>query len=227
MITQLRKTHVFLLLVVLGLSINGIDHLSAQEGQLVDVAVHSPSLEGNLLEDSAGRNVTIYLPPEYEENPEQRYPVIYLLHGFFATNKIWIGREYLNINIKSIADDLINQEKIIPMIIVMPDARNKYQGSFYANSPVTGSWEDFITQELVEYTDRTYRTLSQVVSRGIAGHSMGGDGAMKLALKHPDTYSAVYSMSGALAFEEFFATSDVQGWISSDYIAHRQAIVYV
>lgn len=203
--TQLCRTHVPLL-IALGLSVARISKLSAQESRLVDIVVHSTGLEGNMLDDSPDRNVTVYLPPGYDENPGQRYPVLYLLHGYIATDKVWTGSEYLSVNIKRIADSLIEQETMKPMILVMPNARNKYNGAWYTNSPVTGNWEDFITQELVQYIDNTYRTLSQSASRGIAGHSLGGAEAMRLAMKFPDLYSAVYGMSASPM--EFNTTPD-------------------
>lgn len=174
------------------------------EARLEEIVVHSPALEGNLLGDSPDRNVTVYLPPGYDENPSQRFPVIYLLHGYTATNRLWQGGQYLGeLNIKNITDALIESGGMRSLILVMPDGENKYWGSWYTNSSVTGSWEDFIVQDLVEYIDSNYRTLSQTASRGIAGHSMGGYGAIKLAMKHPEVYSAVYVMSAAaISMEE-------------------------
>jgi len=81
------------------------------------------------------------------------------------------------------------------MIIVMPDASNRFLGSFYTDSAATGNWEEFITRDLVQYIDRKYRTAARPESRGIAGHSMGGYGALKIAMKHPDVFSAAYAMS--------------------------------
>lgn len=161
------------------------------ESRFVDIALRSVALGNNLLGDPPNRNIRIYLPPDYDANLERRYPVIYLLHGFTGTNRSW----ELLANLKRRTDTLIEQGTIRPMIIVMPDAFNKYRGSFYTNSLVTGNWEDFITAELVQYIDSTYRTLAQTSSRGIAGHSMGGYGALKLAMKHPEIYSAVYGLS--------------------------------
>jgi len=177
----------------------------SQEGELVITKVYSQALEGNLLGDSPTRNLTIYLPPGYDEDPTQHYPVVYLLHGYGANNLLWTGRGYLRekVNIKYIADSLIHLGKIRPLIIVAPDARNKYGGSFYTNSKVTGNWEDFIVTELVEYIDKTYRTIAQNSGRGIAGHSMGGYGTIMLAMKYPDIYCCAYALSSCcLDFEE-------------------------
>lgn len=98
-------------------------------------------------------------------------------------------------SLQSTMDELIQRGVAREMIVVVPNARNAYFGSFYANSTTTGGWENFIVRDLVAYVDAKYRTLSQAESRGIARHSMGGYGAIMLAMKHPDVFSATYAMS--------------------------------
>lgn len=100
-------------------------------------------------------------------------------------------------------DELISQGKIQEMIPVMPNAYNRYGGSWYANSSVAGNYEDYITRELVEFIDGKYRTLPQRESRAIAGGSMGGLGSIKFAIKHPDVYCAVVSHSGVLSLGRY------------------------
>src|SRR5262245_23433797 len=84
------------------------------------------------------------------------------------------------------------------MIIEMPDERTKMMGSLYTNSSATGNWEDFTVKELVSFIDLKYRTLARSESRGLAGHSMGGYGAIKLGMKHPEIFSVVYGMNPAV-----------------------------
>jgi S-formylglutathione hydrolase FrmB len=98
-------------------------------------------------------------------------------------------------NIGTMMDKLIAAQKVRPMILVMPDGSNKFGGSFYTNSITTGNWEDFMTRDLVSFIDKKYRTMPNAESRGIVGHSMGGYGAIKLAMKNPNIYSAVYATS--------------------------------
>jgi S-formylglutathione hydrolase FrmB len=81
------------------------------------------------------------------------------------------------------------------MIVVAPNAWNAYKGSHYVNSVVTGNWEDYIFQDVVNYVDENYRTLARAASRGIAGHSMGGFGAIYVGMKHADMFSAVYALA--------------------------------
>ena len=87
----------------------------------------------------------VYLPPEYYANPDKRYPVLYLLHGFTRDYRNWeIGIP--DLSLKRVLTNSIDQGLIKPMIVVSPDSKNQYRGSFYANSTVTGNWEDFIVQ---------------------------------------------------------------------------------
>jgi len=85
--------------------------------------------------------------------------------------------------------------KIRPLIFVMCDQYTLYRGSFYTNSSLTGNWSDFTAKDLVSYVDQKYRTIPERESRGIAGHSMGGHGAIKLGMLFPDVFSSVYALS--------------------------------
>ncbi len=176
---------------------------SAQVGQLVRGTFHSPALEGNLLGDSADQEVHIYLPPSYGKHPERRYPVLYLLHGFLSSPRDSTTPSPNAPPVQEQMDKLVEQGAIQEFIVVIPNGHNRYGGAFYMNSPVTGGWEDYIVKDLVASVDSTYRTLARAESRGIAGHSMGGFGALRLAMRHPDVFGAVYAMSPCcLALEE-------------------------
>lgn len=157
--------------------------------------VPAPSLRHNLLGESSVRPMSVYLPPSYSTSPHRRYPVLYFLHGFDADDRAIIKGGYQNLNIRISMDSLIHLGRAKEMIVVMPSARNAYNGSFYANSPVTGNWEDFVARDLVRYIDRKYRTIRDRTARGITGHSMGGFGALYVAMRHPDRFSAVYALS--------------------------------
>ena len=173
--------------------------------------ITSPSLEGNPLGDPAMRNMVIYLPPGYETS-DKGYPVVYLLPGLGATERWWACGEFspffslLGIAVQnlpeagfaSIIDGLIADDKMQPMIIVMPDISTAYGGSFCVNSALNGNHEDYIVNDIVPYIDANYRTLPSRNSRGIAGHCMGGYAAMYLTMRHPDVFGAAASHSGTL-----------------------------
>jgi S-formylglutathione hydrolase FrmB len=169
---------------------------TAQRGTVVETTVACPSLEGNLLGDPARRPLAVYLPRSYRQEPARRYPVVYLLHGYQGSHKQWTAGGNVW-NIRDVMDKLIRGGQVREMIVVMPDATNRFGGSFYTNSAATGDWEDCIVKDLVAFVDAKYRTLPVAASRGIAGHSMGGYGALKLAMKHPDRFGAAYGLSSA------------------------------
>lgn len=160
-------------------------------GQIVHDTVDAPSLAGNLLGDPARREAVVYLPPGYQTSG-RRYPTLYLLHGFDATPGAF---ESGRLRLRPVMDSLIAAGRARPMIVVVPDAKNAYGGAFYTNSPVAGNWDDFVSRDLVAHMDRRYRTLPRAGARGIDGHSMGGFGALMLAARHPDVFSAVYAAS--------------------------------
>lgn len=183
-------------ILLLGILFIAAIYCTAQTGTIKTDEFHFASLEGNLVGDSPKRSVIIYLPPGYDREKKMRYPVVYLLHGFNGYgvgNKMWI-REGGVFNVEAISH-LIVEKKISPMIVVMPDGSNRYGGSMYTDSITTGNWEDYIVRELVAYIDMNYRTIPRAENRGIAGTSMGGYGALKIAMKHPDVFGAVYGNS--------------------------------
>jgi S-formylglutathione hydrolase FrmB len=168
-------------------------NVASAQGRLAADTLHSKALEKNLYGDSPDRGLLVYLPASYETSPAKRYPVVYLLHGFGGTERTWTSLG----PIKPAMDTLVRNGAVREMIIVMPNGRNVFDGSFYTNSASTGNWDDFIAKELVAYIDGKYRTLARPESRGLAGHSMGGYGAVTLGMRHGgDVYGAVYSMSG-------------------------------
>ena len=171
------------------------------EGSMVSMQIHSPALVDNKLGDSYERKLSVYLPPGYDNAPESRYPVLYLLHGFSGSHRTFFGAKTYGFNLKYMLDTLINSNILTPLIVVCPNAYNKFWGSWYTNSMVTGMWEDFVVKDLVEYMDKHYRTLAQSGGRGISGHSMGGYGSFKIGMKHPGVFSSAYPMSGVLDLE--------------------------
>ena len=170
-------------------------HAGAQTGVIRRVEVPAPSLRGNLVGDPAARQASIYLPERYFTHPKQRFPVIYLLHGFSADDRAFIAGAYQGLNVRVSMDSLIAAGKVRPMIVVTPNARNRFDGSFYANSVTTGRWEDFIARDLVGYVDRHFRTIRSASGRGLAGHSMGGYGTLHVGMRHPRIFSAIYALS--------------------------------
>ncbi len=169
--------------------------ITPPKGTVDRIKVHGKSLESNLEGDSPDRDVSVYLPPSYGSARGQRYPVIYLLHGYTDNDDRWFGRVAHFINVPEVVDRSISGGVAREMIVVMPNAYTRYQGSMYSNSVTTGDWETYVAKELVAYIDSHYRTLANVASRGLAGHSMGGYGTMRIGMKYPDVFSSIYALS--------------------------------
>jgi S-formylglutathione hydrolase FrmB len=162
----------------------------ALQAQTVErIKIHGLALEGNLEANSADRDVIVILPDSYARAKQRRYPVVYFLHGFSATADMYMSL------VKFDAVSKAMSARGHDMIIVLPDSFTKYGGSMYSTSPTVGDFERFIGQELVAQIDSRYRTLARRKSRGISGHSMGGYGTLRIAMKYPDTFSALYAMS--------------------------------
>jgi S-formylglutathione hydrolase FrmB len=154
------------------------------------IKVHGKSLEGNLEGDAVDRDVIVFLPPGYSQDKHRRYPVLYALHGYSIGADQWTHEIHVP---QTIEGSFAQGTK--EMIVVLPDSKTIYNGSFYSSSVTTGDFEKFISHDLVEYIDAHYRTIANRLSRGLAGHSMGGYGTARIGMKHPDVYGAIYIMS--------------------------------
>lgn len=193
----MKKVFVFLLAVVT---------IKISCSQNVPGTIATKNINSVYLQNTGGENpnrrISVYLPPGYEQS-KHRYPVIYYLHGFLGTDSI-------TPNMKNILDQAIVKNKIRPYILVIADHYTLFSGSFYSNSALIGNWSDFEAKELVAYMDKNFRTIANRNARGIGGHSMGGYGALKIAMMYPDVFNCVYALSpGLLAFvKEFGPNSD-------------------
>lgn len=181
--------------------------LSAQvipAGKVVTTYITAKTLQ-NTAGENPTRRVSVYLPPDYEKSAK-RYPVIYFLHGFFWSDSLLVNQDHIN----HIFDRAIYLQKIKPVIVVMPDESTVFKGSFYANSKSSGNWSDFTSIELVDFIDKHYRTIIDKDSRGISGHSMGGNGALRNAILYPDVFSSVYALSPGVLDARYFALTEIE-----------------
>jgi len=121
----------------------------------------------------------IYLPPCYDQNTDQRYPVLYLLHGQTYQDDQWV-----NLGAPVVADKLIHSGEAPPFIIVFPDDR-------YWNLPPGESFGDRLIQEIIPFVDQTYRTLADRDHRALGGLSRGGGWAVHLALTRYDLFGMI------------------------------------
>jgi S-formylglutathione hydrolase len=161
------------------------------KGTVEKIKVHGKSLEGNLEGDSPDRDVFVYLPPSYAKQTGRRYAVVYFLHGYSVNAEAY----WKMMSVPDAADQAMTAGGLNEMILVHPDSFTVYDGSMYSNSLTTGDWEGYISQDLVSYIDGHYRTIATREARGLAGHSMGGYGTVRIGMKHPEVFSAFYAMS--------------------------------
>jgi|SRR6185437_8197531 len=159
------------------------------ESQVVSRELRSESLAHSKIGTNPLRKMVVYLPAGYNES-SQRYPVIYFLPNPFGSYRAdFDQRGAQSLFDHAIADGVINK-----FILVSVDMNTPLGCSWYVNSPVTGNWDDFMIQELVPYIDADFKTLPNRDSRGIAGDFMGGHGAIRFAMKHPDVFGSVYAL---------------------------------
>jgi S-formylglutathione hydrolase FrmB len=158
------------------------------------------------------KDVRVYLPAGYDPADARRYPVFYYLHGLGGDEANWLDGAKLDR-----AADALGLEAIV----VMPDGDNNFyidsaidpkydaclkdgEGMFLAKQPrqktcvKTSKYETYMTRDLIDWVDRTYKTIATRDARGIAGLSMGGFGALVLSMRHPDLYAAAASHSGLI-----------------------------
>jgi enterochelin esterase-like enzyme len=154
------------------------------------IKIHGATLEGNLEGDTVDRDVIVFLPPGYEKDRKQRYPVVYALHGFSIGAEQWTHEIHVPQTIEGAFAQGAGE-----MIVVLPDSKTIYNGSMYSSSATTGDFENYIARDVVSYIDAHYRTIPERESRGLVGHSMGGYGALRIGMKHPDVFGALYIMS--------------------------------
>ena len=151
--------------------------------------MHSPAMEGNVEGNSADRTVLVVTPPGYDENPTKRYPVVYFLHGYWATPQMYQDMAKFEEAVQGAAED--GNE----VILVMPDGHSKLKGGFYSNSPTVGNYQDMVGIDLVKWVDANYRTIASREGRGLSGHSMGGYGTLRIGMTYPQTFDSLFAMS--------------------------------
>ena len=134
--------------------------------------------------------MAIYLPPGYDAS-SGRYPVIYFLPNPFEESYRF---DFDHRNANGLFDRAIADGVIGKFILVAVDMNTPLGSSWYVNSPATGNWEDFMVRELVPYVDANFKTIANRDSRGIAGIFIGGYGAIRFGMRHPDVFGAVYAM---------------------------------
>jgi len=181
LISSLRSRIICASFLSLGL-LSGAVH--AEASTIEEMAIPSQALGHPL-------TVSIYRPSETA--PKSGWPVLYLLHGLDGSNRDWSDLG----GIQGTLDRLIKSGRIHPMVVVMPNAGNSwYVDSADVHGP--GNYETALMTDLPKAIEKRFAPHCERRTRAIAGISMGGFGALRFALKRPDRYVAVASLSGAI-----------------------------
>lgn len=162
---------------------------AAHTGTVLTEHLPSTVLRDNRVGLDPNRAVKVYLPPGYAESGKA-YPVIYYFHSLTWSPE----KMFADGNLVTLLDRAFANRVVPEFILVAADYSTAGLGSLYENSPTSGRWRDFTTEELVPFIDGKFRTLRRRESRGVAGDFMGGRGALELAMRRADLFSVVYAM---------------------------------
>jgi enterochelin esterase-like enzyme len=173
-------------------------------GALFDTELWSPILQQYMM-------YRVYLPPDYFSTEEaRRYPTLYLLHGAGGNYTEWSDSL-----LPERLDDMILGGLVQPMIVVMPDGGSR---TYWANWDEGPRWSDYMAYDVVGEIDRRFRTSAFPGGRAIGGLSMGGLGALQVAMRHPDVFGVVGGHSPSIRLEP-----DPELWFLSptSFLAHN------
>jgi putative tributyrin esterase len=221
---ELARISVSFSLVFFTYLASGIPYgVNADPGTTSSSHAHAGTVTSRVVADSfwsqalgIRKQFVVYLPPSYASNPQRRYPVAYYLHGMWGDEWNWVRAGHIDQTLDSLVAGGMRE-----MIVVMPDGddgwyttwnnlgnnvdcrrgtppgrRDEKVDAYCVPWP---KYDDYIARDLVARIDSVYRTIPSRDSRAIAGLSMGGYGAISLALMYPDVFSAAASHSGVVS----------------------------
>jgi hypothetical protein len=170
-------------------------------GRIDELVIDSPALRGNPLGDPAERPLWVYLPPGYDDEPDRRYPSVYVIQGYTGHVQMWWNRSPFRSPYPEAVDELFASGTHPPCIVVFVDAWTSYGGSQYVDSLGTGRYHTYLCDDVVPFVDTRYRTIPDAASRGIQGKSSGGFGAMITPMLRPDLFGALATHAGDTLYE--------------------------
>jgi enterochelin esterase-like enzyme len=173
------------------------------------VRVHGATARFYLASPALGgrrQPVDVYLPPGYATHPQERYPVMYLLHGVPGRPAAFLATVRLGV----VQDELVALHRARPAILVMPfGSTGSFTDKEWGNGVGHGNdWETFVARDLVRSIDRRYRTIANARGRALIGLSEGGYGAINIAIHHPREFHIVESWSGYEVADDLGAIFD-------------------
>jgi enterochelin esterase-like enzyme len=154
-------------------------------------AISSKYYYSNVTED--WRRLFVYTPPGYDKNPNQKYPVVYIQHGGGEDETGWTNQGKTDL----ILDNLIAGGKAKPMIVVIANGNIRIGGGGYSSEGMA-AFKKEMTQNIVPFIDKNYRTLTDAKNRAICGLSMGGGQSFYVGLESLDTFASVGIFSSGI-----------------------------
>ena len=194
-----------------------------QRGSIVREAHSSEVLRGNPFKDPVQRELVVWLPPGYDADRSEGYPVFYDLAGFTGSGPARINWKPFGENMVERLERLTHLKKIGPVIVVFPDCYTSLGGNQYINSSALGQYEDYLNKELVPFVDSVFNTKANAAHRACFGKSSGGYGAMLQGMKHPEVWGAIANLSGDAYFDFIYR----RDWPNTlDELAKHRAVRY-
>jgi S-formylglutathione hydrolase FrmB len=174
-------------------------------GRMDEHEFDSQVLAGNPLGDPSRRPLWVYVPPGYDDEPDRRYPSVYVIQGYTGALPMWNNHTPYRATYPQDADRTFAEGGAPPCIVVWVDAWTAYGGSQFVDSPGTGRYHTYLCDEVVPWVDARYRTLDAPAHRGIQGKSSGGFGAMITPMLRPDLFGGFATHAGDALYECCYA----------------------
>jgi S-formylglutathione hydrolase FrmB len=174
-------------------------------GRFDEHVIASEALRGNPLGDPHERPLWVYVPPGYDDEPERRYPSIYVIQGYTGQLDMWRNRSPFGApTYPELCDELFASGDVPPALVVWVDAWTSLGGSQFLDSPAIGRYHTYLCDDVVPWVDSRYRTLADAAHRGIQGKSSGGYGAMVTPMLRPDLFGGLATHAGDALFEHCY-----------------------
>ena len=170
-------------------------------GRFEETTFESEALRGNPLGDPTERPLWVYVPPGYDDEPDRRYPTVYVIQGLTGQLDMWRNRPRSAGTSPSWPTRCSPRGDAPPAIVVWVDCWTSLGGSQFLDSPGTGRYHTYLCDEIVPWVDANYRTLADRDHRGIKGKSSGGYGAMVTPMLRPDLLGGLATHAGDALFE--------------------------
>jgi len=170
-------------------------------GRIESFPLDSKILRGNALRDPHRRPLTVYLPPEYDRQPDRRFPVFVDLVGFFASGPAHVAWKSFDESVPERVERLVRRKAMGPVIVVFPDCWTRLGGNQYINSSALGNYADYLVREVVPAVEQRYRTYADRSQRVLFGKSSGGYGSLIHGMKYAKHWGAIACHSGDMGFD--------------------------